>query len=205
MCSLRNLERAGLRVNIVSWPSRSLARSDHAADTYLNTSPSLTNIHVDRAFLLDALAEAFEGPAWHGPSLRSSIKGVSADEARWRPGKRRNSIWDLVVHAAYGKYLVASRLEPDVERDFGRKLAKAWWPRLPERTDGKTWREDQQLLAHWHQALLEACGRVPEARLRETRLQSRFTLAGEVHGLALHDVYHAGQIRLVRRLYADSR
>ena len=159
----------------------------------------------DRTFLLDGLAEAFEGHAWHGPTLRSSIKGVGVDEALWRPGKGRNCIWELVTHAAYGKYLVASRLEPDVEREFGRKLAKSWFPRLPETADAKAWRADRQLLDDWHAALLEVCRRVPDKRLREKRMQSRFTLAQEVRGLALHDVYHAGQIRLLRRLYADTR
>ena len=160
---------------------------------------------IDRAFLLEALTEAFEGPAWHGPTLRSSIKGVTIDEALWRPGKGRNSIWELVAHTAYGKYLVATRLEPDVEREFGRKLAKSWFPRLPHVTDAKTWRADLQFLDDWHETLLEVCRRVPEKRLQEKRLQSRFTLAQEVHGLALHDIYHAGQIRLLRRLYADAR
>lgn len=160
---------------------------------------------ADRAFLLEALAEAFEGPAWHGPSLSSSIKGVRVHEALWRPAKGRNCIWELVIHAAYGKYLVASRLEPDVEREFGRRLAKAWWPRLPDPADARAWRADQQLLTHWHEGLVEVCRRVPDKRLRDRRLQSRFTLAREVHGLALHDIYHAGQIRLLRRLYAAAR
>ena len=159
----------------------------------------------DRAFLAGVLGEAFEGPAWHGPTLRSSIRGVSVDEALWRPGKGRNCIWEIVLHAAYGKYLVASRLEPDVERDFGRRLAKTWWPRLPESTNASAWRADQKLLADWHDALVEVCARMPPARLRATRLQSRFTLGQEVHGLALHDTYHAGQIRLLRRLYADAQ
>lgn len=160
---------------------------------------------VDRVFLLDTLTEAFEGPAWHGPTLRSSIKGVKVDEALWRPGKGRNCIWELVTHTAYGKYLVATRLEPDVEREFGRKLAKSWFPRLPEPADARAWRADQRPLDDWHAALLEVCRRVPDKRLREKRLQSRFTLAQEVHGLALHDTYHAAQIRLLRRLYSDTR
>jgi len=160
---------------------------------------------VDRAFLLEALAEAFSGPAWHGPSLRASIKGVSAEEALWRPGEDRNCIWDLVLHTAYGKYLVASRLEPDPDRKFARRLARAWWPRLPEPADAAAWRDDQRLLAESHAHLVEVCSRVPAARLRAKRLRSRFTLGQEVHGLALHDVYHAGQIRLLRRLFADAR
>lgn len=160
---------------------------------------------VDRAVLLDTLAEAFDGPAWHGPSLRSSIKGVTVDEALWRPGERWNCIWDLVLHAAYGKYLVASRLDPDTDREFGRRLARSWWPRLPETADKAAWRADQGFLVEWHERLLEVCARVPPERLRAKRLQSRFTLAQELRGLALHDVYHAGQVRLLRRLHADAR
>jgi len=159
----------------------------------------------DRVFLVNALAEAFEGPAWHGPTLRSSIRGVSVEEALWRPGKGRNCIWELALHAAYGKYLVASRLEPDVEREFGRRLAKVWWPRLPKPANETAWRADQKLLVDWHGALIEVVSRMTRERLRAKRLQSRFTLGQEVHGLALHDVYHAGQVRLVRRLYADAR
>jgi hypothetical protein len=158
----------------------------------------------DRAFLVDALTEAYEGPAWHGPTLRASIRGVPVEEALWRPGKGRNSIWELALHAAYGKYLIASRLEPDVERDFGRRLARSWWPRLPEPANAAAWRADQKLLADWHVTLIEVVSRMTRERLRAKRLQSRFTLGQEVHGLALHDVYHAGQIRLLRRLYADA-
>ena len=159
----------------------------------------------DRVFLVNALTEAFEGPAWHGPTLRSSIRGMSVEEALWRPGKGRNCIWELALHAAYGKYLVASRLEPDVERAFGRRLAKVGWPRLPKPANETAWRADQILLAEWHGALIEVVSRMTRERLRAKRLQSRFTLGQEVHGLALHDVYHAGQVRLVRRLYADAR
>ena len=159
----------------------------------------------DRVFLVNALTEAFEGPAWHGPTLRSSIRGASVEEALWRPGKGRNCIWELALHAAYGKYLVATRLEPDVEREFGRRLAKVWWPRLPEPANPTAWRADQKLLGDWHGVLVEVVSRVTRERLRAKRLQSRFTLGQEVHGLALHDVYHAGQVRLVRRLYADAR
>ena len=91
-----------------------------------------------------------------------------------------------------------------MERDFGRRLAKTWWPRLPEATNASAWRADQKLLTDWHAALIEVCARVTPTRLRATRLQSRFTLGQEVHGLAMHDIYHAGQIRLLRRLYADA-
>lgn len=163
------------------------------------------SLSPERTFVLEALTEAFSGPAWHGPSLRAAIRGVSVEEALWRPGADRNCIWDLVLHAAYGKYLVAARLEPDADRKFPRRLARSWWPRLPAIADAAAWRDDQRLLGDSHAYLVEVCSRVPATRLRAKRMQSRFTLGQEVHGVALHDIYHAGQIRLLRRLFADSR
>lgn len=176
-----------------------------AADTQPIPTVTRTSTAPDRAFLLASLAEAYAGPAWHGPTLRASIRGVELNEALWRPGEGRNCIWDLVLHTAYGKYLVASRLEPDPDRKFARKLARSWWPRLPDPADAQAWRADQQLLQESHEHLLEVCARAPAGRFRERRMKSRFTLGQEVHGLALHDIYHAGQIRLLRRLHADSR
>ncbi len=60
--------------------------------------------------LLDLLDEAFDKKSWHGPNLRGSIRGVTAQQAAWRPGPDRHNIWELTLHAAYWKYVVRRRL-----------------------------------------------------------------------------------------------
>ena len=64
----------------------------------------------DRDLLLRILDDAYERKAWHGTNLRGSLRGVTADEARWRPAPGRHNIWELAVHCAYWKYTVRRKL-----------------------------------------------------------------------------------------------
>jgi hypothetical protein len=59
---------------------------------------------VDSAKLVLALIdEAYQNKTWHGPNLWQSLKGVSARQAAWRPGRGRHNIWEVVLHAAYSE------------------------------------------------------------------------------------------------------
>ena len=153
--------------------------------------------------LLRELDAAYAGPAWHGPSLRAALRNVAADEAIWRPAPGRNCIWELALHAAYTKHRVLHRLAPDAAGKFPRKLARAWWPAADGSAGEAAWRRDLALLDESHRRLAEGVAAASDAELRGRRGNARFTLWRQVLGIALHDVYHAGQIRLVRVLYAD--
>jgi hypothetical protein len=63
-----------------------------------------------KEFLLDLLDESFDKKSWHGPNLRSAIRGVAATEAAWRPAGDRHNVWELTLHAAYWKYVVRRRI-----------------------------------------------------------------------------------------------
>ena len=52
--------------------------------------------------LFDFIDEAFDKKSWHGPNLRGSLRGVTAQQAAWRPGPDRHNIWELALHAATG-------------------------------------------------------------------------------------------------------
>jgi hypothetical protein len=68
--------------------------------------------------LLASLEEAFDRRSWHGTNLRGAIRGLSLDQAAWRPGPARHNIWELVLHAAYWKYAVRRRLTGDKRGTF---------------------------------------------------------------------------------------
>jgi len=150
--------------------------------------------------LLRLLDEAFRGPAWHGPSVLAALRGVDAEQALRTSTASDNRIWDIALHLAYSKYIVARRLSPEAAGSFPRAMQRSWWPALLER-EGESieqaWKRDLRLLRDSHAALSELVAQLPAARLGERRSGKRFTLAQEVSGLALHDAYHAGQIRLI--------
>ena len=158
-----------------------------------------------RDVIARALREIYGGPAWHGPSLREALRGVGAAQAARRPGPGRNTIWELMLHLAYGRHRLLLRLGEGGARQFPRRLTKAWWPAAPAQPTAAAWRADVELLADYHARLLAAVARAPRARLDAVRLGQRRTIAHELLGVAFHDAYHAGQIRMLARLGAGAR
>jgi hypothetical protein len=152
--------------------------------------------------LLAMLDEAYGGPAWHGPSLRSSLRGVTQVEAGWRPAAGRHSIWELAVHAAYWKYGVRRRLLGEGGHRFGEKGSN-WFGRprgANDRSSAKAWRRDRALLARMHKQLREVVGTLADSELDRRCRGSRHTPRRMIAGIVMHDVYHAGQIQLLKRL-----
>ena len=48
----------------------------------------------------DQFQRAFNGQAWHGPSLLSLLAGVTAEQAAAHPVPGAHSIWELTLHIA---------------------------------------------------------------------------------------------------------
>lgn len=145
------------------------------------------------AVVLALLEEGYAKKTWHGPNLRQSLKGITAKQAAWRPAPGRHNIWELALHAAYWKYAVRRRIEGGKRGSFALKGSNFFTrPEKGKATDA-AWRGDLALLEKEHQALEFAIRRV-----LKTPRAKKFLPA--LYGVAFHDVYHAGQIRLLRRL-----
>jgi hypothetical protein len=152
---------------------------------------------------LSALLDyGFDRPAWHGPNLRGALRGLSAELAARRPAAGRHCIWELALHCAYWKYAACRRLTGEGARgSFPRRPSN--FPRLPERPDAAAWAADLALLDETHRRLRAAVAAFPERRLSEDLGKtSALRLIG---GIAAHDVYHAGQIRLLIKLLDGKR
>jgi DinB family protein len=149
---------------------------------------------VDSAKLVLALLEeGYEKKTWHGPNLKQSIKGVTAKQAAWRPAPGRHNIWEVMLHAAYWKYAVRRRIEGGKRGSF--VLQGSNFFARPEKGNGNesAWSADKKLLEREHRALLRTA-----AKLLRTPRSAKFL--PQLYGIAYHDIYHAGQIRLLRRL-----
>ena len=153
------------------------------------------------ASLLAILDAAYDHPSWHGPNLRGSLRGVSLAEAAWRPAPRRHNIWELLVHAAYWKYIGLRRLTGARRGSFVYQGSN-WFTR-PEAATSAAWKADLAALESSHRALREAVAALPAGRLAERPAGSRVTNFALISGVAAHDLYHAGQIQLLKRLCRD--
>lgn len=146
-----------------------------------------------KQLVLTLLDEAYERKTWHGPNLKQSLKGVTARQAAWRPDTGRHNIWEVTLHAAYWKYALRRRIEGGKRGSFALKGSN-FFPR-PEKgnLNEVAWAADKKLLEREHRALRAAVAQVLRAS-REAKFIPQF------YGMAFHDIYHAGQIRLLRRL-----
>lgn len=147
----------------------------------------------EEQFILALLDEGYAKKTWHGPNLRQSLKGVSAEQASWRPGPGRHNIWELALHAAYWKYVARRRIEGGKRGSFALKGSNFFSRPEPGKATEVAWRRDLELLEKEHKALDLAVRRV----LKTPRAKK---LLPTFYGVAFHDIYHAGQIRLLRRL-----
>lgn len=143
--------------------------------------------------ILRLLDEGYEKKTWHGPHLKQALKGVSAKVAAWRPARNRHNIWEETLHTAYWKYTVRRRIEGEKRGSFALQGSNFFARPEAGKNNEKAWRGDRELLEREHRLLRAAMAKV-------LKTKRGMKLASMLYGVALHDVYHAGQIRLLRRL-----
>ena len=155
---------------------------------------------IDR--IVDQLEREQSGDAWHGSSLRSILKGVSAEQAAARPLKGGHSIWELVLHITAWRNETRRRLSGAP----GGTPSEGDWPKVPV-VSTAAWRDAVKRLERAHEELIAAIRQMPEEQLFKPTNDPRNRSTGEgvsyyvlLHGLAQHDAYHAGQIALLKKV-----
>lgn len=152
--------------------------------------------------LLRVVDEAFDRKSWHGANLRGAIRGLTVATVSWRPRPERRNIWEIVLHAAYWKYTVRRRLLAEPRGSFPLKGSN-WFVRPATGIgDASEWNSDVALLVATHAGLREAVSQLRAKDLAKPAPGGKTSLLSLVTGIAAHDLYHAGQIQLLKRLHA---
>ncbi len=155
---------------------------------------------AELAILLAAIDRAFDHKSWHGINLKGAIRGLTAEDASWRPAQGRHNIWELVVHAAYWKYVVIRRLLSEKRGSFP-ITGSNWFVRPSNDASSEgAWRADVRLLTDMHKTLKQAVEGVSAKDLNRIPPGVKTSNLDLIGGIAAHDLYHAGQIQLLKRL-----
>ena len=152
--------------------------------------------------LVTAIDQAFDKKSWHGTNLRGSIRGVTFEEAAWRPAPNRHNIWEIVLHAAYWKYVVRRRILNEKRGSF--PLKGSDWFTLEDVSDA-AWKRDVRLLLDVHRSMRGAVIGLDAQDLSRKPSGSKVANLSLLTGISAHDLYHAGQIQLLKRLGAKSK
>lgn len=164
---------------------------------------AMTSAPPEMQAALQLMDEGFNRPGWHGPSLLASLRGLTHAELLFRPGEDAHNAWELALHCAYWKHTVQNRVAPGSAPLFA--LAGSNFFRRETVLTPVDWRKDLSLLKTTHARLR---GVVIGLKLKSLDVKlpaSRHTYRRTIFGIAAHDIYHAGQISLLKKLARADR
>lgn len=145
--------------------------------------------------IADQLKRAFTGPAWHGPSVMEGLQDVSAEQAARKPLSGAHSIWEITAHIAGWEGAVLSGL-----RGGSTNLTdEEDWPEIHDTSDA-TWQQTVTALCNGNAVLLNEISKVSDAQLNQiVDNEKKQTYYVMLHGVIQHDLYHAGQIAILKK------
>jgi len=144
--------------------------------------------------LQDQLRRSYDGEAWHGPPLRELLEDVDAETAAVRPIAGGHTIWELVLHITAWQDAARRRLEGDPAHLSDQE---DWPPVLAMGEDA--WRDTLTALEVTRSRLVDAVDGLTEAELFLPVIEQSYSVYGLLHGVVQHDLYHAGQIALLKK------
>ncbi len=147
----------------------------------------------------DQLRRAFEGGAWHGPSVLEVLKGVTATQAAARPIAGAHSIWEIVLHIAAWEGAIRRRLDGD----RAELQDEEDWPPVKEQSE-YAWGQARAFLEEGHRRLRAAIANTEESRLDEPILPNMSSVYVSLQGAVQHDLYHAGQIAILKKATTEA-
>jgi uncharacterized damage-inducible protein DinB len=152
---------------------------------------------TETKFIADQLHKAFEGDAWHGPSVREVLDGVSGEQAAAKHVHAAHNIWELAMHIAawveHSRHAIDGKplpLELDTPED---------WPRVSG-TDPAAWKQTRNQVFESGKALVKAIEKFPPERLTDSVPGRSYDFHQLFHGIVDHTIYHAGQIALLKKM-----
>lgn len=148
--------------------------------------------------LIEIYDQGYNKRAWHGTNLSGSLKGLKLPELLYRPHPKRHNIWEITLHCAYWKYVVLRRIVAGEKGSFPRKPSN--FPALPNDKTLKNWKVDLDLLDEYHFKLRDVMAAFPESKLYKAPKNSKVSYIQTLYGISSHDLYHAGQIQLLKKM-----
>ncbi|MGB8579900.1 MAG: DinB family protein [Candidatus Sulfotelmatobacter sp.] len=155
----------------------------------------MTSPCSEPALIAEQLRRAFAGDAWHGPAMLELLQDVDAAAAAAKPSPDVHSIWGLVLHVAIWDAAACRRLNGEKTQPTG----TANFPIVPKPT-AAAWRKTIANTKRTHDLLVKTVGALPESRLRERVPGKKYDFYFMLHGVVQHELYHAGQIAILKKM-----
>ena len=155
-----------------------------------------SNSHASEAALIaDQLRRAFYGTAWHGPSVMELLEEIDATTAAAKPIANVHSIWELLLHIEVWDRAAIVRLGGEKSQPTGTDN----FPLPPTKPTAAAWQRAITNAKRTHDALVKVVAPLSEEQLRKRCPGKRYDLCHLLHGVVQHELYHAGQIAILKK------
>ena len=142
--------------------------------------------------ILDQLNRSWGGPSWTGVDIQPLLDGISEEQARAHPLPNAHSILELTAHMTTWMNAVSDRLGGSTR----------------ELTDAEDWRDVTSLawpnaiteMENAHSRLSDVIARLTPDDLDKKVAGRKYTIYVMLHGVIQHNLYHAGQIGLLKKM-----
>lgn len=155
------------------------------------------NILVQR--IAEMLNTAFHGGAWHGPSVMEATKGLSPKEASYK-FPSLHTIAELVYHMTSWRLFAVNRMQGDESYTIDDKKNFGNTPKV----DAFELETLLMELSLSQDELMKELKKKEDAFLDEIVPGSEYSFYTLIHGIIQHDIYHTGQIMLLKKMSAAS-
>lgn len=156
--------------------------------------PKHTGTQSEAARIADQLRRAFDGGAWHGPAVMELLEDVDAAAAAAKPLPGVHSIWELVLHVAVWDGAALHRLKGEKWQPTG----DANFPPV-RKVSAAAWRKAVAETKRTHDTLVKTVAALPDTHLADRVPGKRYDFHHMLHGIAQHELYHAGQIAILKK------
>jgi len=149
--------------------------------------------------ITDQLRRAFEGDAWHGPSVREVLEGVTPEMAARKVLPDAHTIWEIILHIMAWENFVGKRLAGEMVKG---PTGTDDWSEVHDPSPA-AWRRTIDALVEEHHQLIQVISKMSKGKLNETVPETDFSYYVLLHGVVQHDLYHAGKIALLKKAKAQ--
>lgn len=147
--------------------------------------------------IAQTLRDTYAGDAWVGPSLHDILRGLTPDQAYGHPMPNAHSIWEIILHMTAWRLFAWHKLNGNAGFDLA--SPEQDWPPV-ENDSLPAWEAALTELEKSQQQLLGALEGISDDKLHETVPGRDYSYYKLLHGIIGHDLYHGGQIVLLRKI-----
>jgi uncharacterized damage-inducible protein DinB len=143
------------------------------------------------------ISAVYNGQPWYGDNVFSFLSGISAERAAIKPERLNHSIAEIVCHMTAWRCFATEKMKGNAAYEV--LDTELNWRKIMKLNEAE-WKTIQDDLLKSQTELLQQIEQMPESMLVARVDGRKYNFRLMLQGIAQHDIYHAGQISMIKKL-----